>query len=332
MKWKAKAHLLALLSRMPAGRHVYHGMQRIAGTNRLHLDRDLGRVFELLSLGQLVKRSPEGANVLEVGTGWRPFVPFVYALAGAKSVCTIDVNPWLTLAYARETWHALQPHLEEISAQANVSLSAIEKRYRAVKSDVRSLPDLLRQLNITYVYPGDARSTGLPDRSLDYVVSSNVLEHIPRDVQMAIHQESCRVLKPGGIAVHRFNPQDHYATVDSRITHANFLQYSTKKWNWLGGSGLAYHNRLRAPDYREMFKATGFELAVCRERLDERSLKAIENGELKLSGEFACYTPHELAIDYMWVVAQKPAGSLSAEKTLTAGHLSTAPLWASTHP
>lgn len=306
MNWKLKAHLMAVISRLPAADKIYHRLQQVAGTNKLHLDRDLGRAFELVRLAQEVEAPLEQATILEVGTGWRPLVPFVFALSGAKSVVTVDVNPWLTHDYALETWKALGSRLELIAAEINVPLVDIRERYRKVDFSVTDLHDFLDQVNITYQYPADARRTGLTDDSIDMVVSSNVLEHIPLDVQTDIHKESLRILKSGGIAVHRFNPQDHFSTVDSKITNANFLQFTQKEWNWLGGSGLSYHNRLRAPAYRTMFTETGFDLRICRERVDERSLKAIESGELTLNAEFISELPRDLAVDYMWVVAQKP--------------------------
>ncbi len=306
MNWKLKAHLMAVISRLPAADQIYHRLQQVAGTNKLHLDRDLERAFELVRLTQEAECSIQQASILEVGTGWRPLVPFVFALSGAKNVYTLDVNPWLTHEYALETWKALGTRLEQIAAEVNVPLVDIRERYRKVDFSVSDLHEFLGQINITYQYPGDARESGLPENSIDIVISSNVLEHIPLDVQTDIHSESLRILKNGGIAVHRFNPQDHYSTVDGKITNANFLRYSQKEWNWLGGSGLSYHNRLRAPAYRTMFIESGFDLRVCRERVDERSLKAIKSGELPLNAEFISELPRDLAVDYMWVVAQKP--------------------------
>ncbi len=308
MSWKVKAHTLAVLSRIPAGRSIYHKLQKVAGTNRLQLQRDLKRAFELVNLVQQSGETIEGKVCLEVGTGWRPLVPFVFILGGAKGVITVDVNPWLTLDYAFETWDALSECLEEIAAECGIPHDEVQERFRKLSGQVnaKSLQGFLQPMQIEYVYPGDARKTGLPEETIDIVFSSNVLEHIPRDIQTEIHQESLRILKPGGIVVHRFNPQDHYSTVDSSITNSNFIQYSAKEWNWYGGSGLAYHNRLRSRDYREMFQESGLEVEICRERVDPRSLAAIQNGDLKVHPEFSQYTPEELAIDYMWVSARKP--------------------------
>ncbi|WP_437203060.1 methyltransferase domain-containing protein [Planctomicrobium sp. SH664] len=310
MSWKLKAHTLAVLSRMPAGSRLYHWLQRAAGTNRLQTSRDLGRAFELVELIHDSGKSIDGAFCLEIGTGWRPFVPYVLALAGAQRVITVDVNPWLTLNYAKETWRALEPELAEIAVRCHCSEEEVLARYRRADLHAKSLSEFLKPLRIEYLYPADARQTGLPEASVDIVVSSNVLEHIPRDIQGDIHRESHRILKVGGVVAHRFNPQDHYSTVDAQITNGNFLRYSSQEWHWYGGSGLAYHNRLRSRDYRELFEAAGFQLGTCRERVDSRTVKAIRSGQLPVHQEFNRYTIDELAVDYMWVACLKQRAAL----------------------
>ncbi len=317
MFWKTKAHALAILSRMPGGRAVYHRLQQLAGTNRLQLQRDLDRAYELVDLVHQCGHTVERQTCLEVGTGWRPLVPYVFILGGAKRVVTIDVNPWLTTNYARETWLALSNHLEEIAANCQVPVADVRERYLMMSKHLSgtNLEQFLRPMQIQYIYPGDARETGLPGGSVDLVLSSNVLEHIPRQVQMEIHEESKRVLRDGGITVHRFNPQDHYSTVDPSITNGNFLQFSEATWHWYGGSGLAYHNRLRSRDYREMFEEAGFNLLVARERVDKRTLQSIQDGSLKVHPEFARYTPEELSVDYMWVVGEKPVPQRTSDRS-----------------
>lgn len=312
MNWKLKAHALAILSRIPAGHRLYHALQKWAGTNGLHVERDLNRAFELVELVRQSGQRIEGADCLEIGTGWRPVVPFVLALGGAKHVMTIDVNPWLTFDYAIETWRSLHPQLPEISARLGMAEHEVRDRYDSVDNQVATLKDLLSPLKINYTYPGDARATGLPANSVDVVVSSNVLEHIPRDIQAEIHRESHRVLRPGGVSAHRFNPQDHYTLVDPSITHGNFLRYSANEWRWYGGSGLAYHNRLRSRDYRELFRQSGLEIVIDRQRVDDPTLNAIQSGQLPVHEEFAHYTLEELAVDYMWLGCQKP---LAADAT-----------------
>lgn len=319
MTWKIKAHVLAILSRFPGGRFAYRRLQEVLGTNRLNPRRDLDRAFELVSLVQQAQGRLDGAVCVEIGTGWHPFVPMVLALAGAKRIVTLDVNPWLTPASARNTWRSLGEYLPEIAAACGLPEAEVWDRYRRVPASYGTFSEFLAQLNIEYWYPADARTTGLPAGSVDVILSSNVLEHIPPDVQRAIHEEAARILRPGGLSVHRFNPQDHYSVVDRNITNANFLRYSSREWFWYGGSGLAYHNRLRSRDFQQMFIDAGLQLEVCRERVDKRSLQAICRGLLPIHPEFANYSPEELAVDYVWIAARKPATVRPPVKSRVAG-------------
>jgi SAM-dependent methyltransferase len=305
MNWKNKAHILAVLSRVPFGRQIYHKMQRSVRTNQLDAKLEIRKASEIIQLMKEAKRTPRNANILEIGTGWRPFVPMMLSLLNAKSILTIDVNPWLDEEYAFETFECIGSHLELIAKECGVDINSIEHRYQEMVPDKKTLTSLLDSCRIDYLCPGDARKTDIPDETIDFVVSSNVLEHIPAEILSEILVESKRILKQNGFAVHRFNPQDHYSESDNSITGANFLQFSEKEWKWYGGTGLAYHNRLRCRDYENLFEQNGFKFEVNRVRMDQKALNAIHANELSIHDDYKNYSPEELAADYMWVVAGK---------------------------
>ena len=313
MHWRTKAHILAILSRIPAGSALYHTLQRLGGTNRLSPCEGVGRALELVGLIDEAGGRLEGSVVLEVGTGWRPFVPMIFHLLGAERIISLDINPWLNRGYALETAKVLEGQLPRIATAARVDLELLQSRYRQAMAEQGSLPNILAAWGIDYRYPADARATDLPERSVDIVVSSNVLEHIPLEIQRDIHRESLRILVPGGLMAHRYNPGDHYAEGGKGTVHtANFLQFSPRDWHWYGGSGLAYHNRLRATDYDAMFASIGCEVRVRRTRVDERALEHLRAGRPALHADYARYSLEDLATDYMWLVAAK---QVDAEKT-----------------
>jgi SAM-dependent methyltransferase len=305
MNWKLKAHALAVISRLPGGKRVYHRLQSWLGTNKLDADEYLRRALEVVELVRESGANPFQGTYLEIGTGWRPFVPFLLYLVGAERILTFDINPWLNLAYARQTHESLAERLPLIAERLALPLAEIRQRYDATLPHVHSLAELLKACRIEYRCPGDARQTGLADESVDFVCSSNVLEHVPPDVLRAIHEESLRILKPGGVAIHRFNPADHFSFVDKSITSVNFLRYSPEQWRWYGGSGLAYHNRLRCVQYEDMVKRVGFSVVASRVRMDQDALTALRKGEVPLHTDFRQFAPEELAGEYMWLVGKK---------------------------
>ncbi|MDB5357478.1 MAG: Methyltransferase type 11 [Phycisphaerales bacterium] len=308
MNWKLKAHALAVLSRVPAGRFAYHRLQRLVGTNSLDAREGIVRSLEIIKLIREAGADPRGRIFLEIGTGWRPFLPLILYLIGAKRTITFDINPWMDATYAFETYGALRGHLDFIAEDAGVPHDDVRGRYDRIMAPSGDIDQLLEECFIEYRCPGDAGKTGLAEGSIDFVCSSNVLEHIPPDELERIHREAFRVLRREGLAVHRFNPQDHYSGVDRTITGANFLQYSQEQWHWYGGEGLAYHNRLRCAQHEKLLHDAGFVLRVNRVRIDERARAAIEAGRLSVHHDFAGFTAAQLAADYMWLVGERTSG------------------------
>lgn len=312
MHWQYKAKALNLLSRMPCGRQGYLLAQKLLGTTRVHARRDLERASELIELIRDAGQTLRGATCYEIGTGWHPFTPLALYLAGAERVITVDVNPWLSLRSARETVRAAEPELEWFATRNQLPVDQIQERFRRISLQAGNLPELLSGFKTEYIYPGDARNSGLAARSIDFVLSSNVLEHIPPEVLRGIIRESCRILNPGGLCVHRFNPGDHYANTDPEISTANFLRFSQQEWEQYG-SGLAYHNRLRCSQFSRMFAESGLVPVIEETRVDEAALSALKSEMLSPHEDFAGFEASDLAADYMWYVGMQPRALLCAE-------------------
>jgi SAM-dependent methyltransferase len=146
--------------------------------------------------------------------------------------------------------------------------SLIEHAYKDLRSMDLELPDVepgrpiaetLASLGITYTAPADARRSGLPDDSIDVVVTTSVLEHVSEADIRAILVEMRRVLPPGGICSFAIDYHDHYAGSDPDIDGLNFLRFSDHDWRrW--NCSLQYQNRLRHGDYVELFQSAGFDL------------------------------------------------------------------------
>jgi len=308
MNWKIKAHILAALSRLPAGHHLYHRLQKWLGTNRLGLAESISRSAEMFSMIRHARMEVEGKVCLEVGTGWRPLLPSFLFLAGAKRIFTFDVHRWLDLSYARETYQAVRDHVAEIVDKLGLDEITAQERLQATAGcKLDTLDNILQALQIEYRCPADAGHTGLPEKSVDIVVSTNVLEHInPHDLRR-IHAEAYRLLVPGGLAVHRVDVGDHFATIDRRITTGNFLQFSEEDWRWYGGSGLSYHNRLRCTDHVRLLEEAGFDEVRHQVRVDEVTSGAIKDGSLAVSAGFGGHNIDDLAGSFLWMTGFKSA-------------------------
>lgn len=112
---------------------------------------------------------------------------------------------------------------------------------------------------IEYKAPYDASQLDLPDDTLDACVSTNTLEHVPRDSLSNIFRELFRVLKHTGIVSAQIDYSDHYSHTDSTITALNFLKFSDSEW-CKHNHRCHFQNRLRHNDYKRLFFETGFEI------------------------------------------------------------------------
>ena len=170
---------------------------------------------------------------------------------------------------------------------------------------IRRLDELEERFGIRYLAPCDARETGLPDKSVDFVSSTDTCEHIPGDDLGLIFRESRRLLRPGGAFSCRIDLQDHYAYFDRSLSKYNFLRYSDRTWR-LVNSPLHYQNRLRSPEYLQLVLRAGFELVVEKPSgPSEAGLKELES--LPLAPRFRRFPPEELGVTVLSFVATRPA-------------------------
>jgi methyltransferase family protein len=310
MRWEVKAAIQGVLSRVPGGYRFHRWLQRVAGTDRLDIADEYRR--KALFLRRLLDRgiTLKGAMVLEIGTGWHPYLPLVLHLMDAERTVTVDVNPWLTRETLAETVAAVDSRVDRLASDFGVNESEARRRLAALRERARSgaaPTEVLLAAGVEYRFPMDAGDTGLRACGFDLVVSSNVFEHIPPGELGRIVTESRRLLRPGGVSAHHIHTGDHFSA-DERITSVNFLKYSPRTWRLIG-SGLAYHNRLRCRDYVRLFEQYGFELPDALLETDERALAALRSGEVRPHERFRGYTDQELAEVLVDVFARVPVGA-----------------------
>lgn len=310
MRWQAKAAIQATLSRVPFGRTIHRRLQDVAGSSRIQPNVDYARRAKFLNRMRACGLPVEGASFLEVGTGWYPTLAIYLYMLKARRVVTVDLNRWLTRASLRETMQVMDGFADRFAFDFDVSVESFHSTMRrlAALCDDRSLSieDILREVNVEYRCPADASATDLPDHGLDYIVSTNVLEHVPPDVIRAMLRESRRILKPGGYVLHHIDPGDHFS-YDKHITTINFLRYSPRVWYYIGGSGVAYHNRLRCIDYVRMFEENGFTIADQLGEIDSEALAALQSGQVVPHTTFRGYTPEQLCQRTILIFGRSPA-------------------------
>lgn len=289
MDWRAKAVVQNILSSVPLGERINNSLQvRVGGLH--HFDAEVrGKLNDWIGIMKLLaecKIDVRDATTLEIGTGWFPTLPVCFWLAGTRNCITYDLRPHLRQEMTGRMISVLHRHLDVLAGAANIALAKVRQRYAEIGEDV------LRSCSITYVAPGDASRTGLPDGSVDIVFSNSVLEHVTREALSAIMHETRRILRPSGVAVHCVACNDHYAHFDRRISYVNYLRFSEKNWRrW--NNALHYQNRLRARDFLELAQESGLRVLAERQYIRPGVESALLS--LPIAEDFRSYTRAELA-------------------------------------
>jgi SAM-dependent methyltransferase len=285
--WKLKALIQFAFAHLPGGERLNHAAQLARGTFGDDFMRSELEVHARY-LRALDGRFPlAGRTVVEIGPGWAGLGTLLLATFGVERIYAIDHRPHLRL-----------PLMQRAAAAAR-SIGLAVPRFTA-----------LEDLGITYLAPGDAAATGLSAHSVDLVYSHGVLEHIPREALSAIASETRRILKPGGRACHTIGLHDHFHSAGLG-NGVNFLRYSRRRWNFMCGNAINYHNRLRLPEYIELFADAGLTPAWMDRELLDLNLAALR--QLKVHRDFERFSEEELAASHLFV-------DLTAVSAASSGH------------
>jgi SAM-dependent methyltransferase len=299
VNWLLKAALQKAIGSLPSSESVNYVFQRRV-THRLPIgDPGVARKFGR-ALGHVrvfrshVAKPPEEAVFYEFGAGWDLAVPLSYAALGVGRQTLVDIRPNLRFELVNASIASLGRQREWLNEESRLDLRDLGA------PDVASVEDLERRFGITYLAPRDARSTDLPAGSVDFVSSTNTLEHVPPGDIAPILRECARLLAPGGAMSFRIDMQDHSSYTDPRVSAYHFLRFSDRAWRLLT-SEVSYQNRLRLPDYRLLFAEAGLEVVAesVTEPTDEH-LAALDRVEL--APRFRGYSREDLAARALEVV------------------------------
>ena len=295
MRWQHKARIMKICDGMPAGDKIYKFIQKNFG----HLDANpMSRLQAQIVMARWILqqgKTIELKTFFEVGTGHKPVIPIGFFLSGAKQVITVDLNRRIDFGLTRKvlSWIAENAQSVESMYLEVVNSSTLCKRIEIVKKLQDDPKTFLEKANIKYLAPYDASSTELPDNSVDYHISTTVLEHITELDIKRILLEAKRLLKKDGVALHFIDLSDHFQHQDTSITKINFLRYSDKEWNRIARNEFAYTNRLRASNFMEIFSDLSFKILKSELNIDQESLSIIKNG-FSVDNKFQDYTLEDL--------------------------------------
>ncbi len=234
------------------------------------------------SAEQLMGHPPRVA--LELGPGDSVGQALVAAALGIERTYLIDSGDFARRDLAH--YAALAEDLEAAGLD-RPDISAVQDR-----------GDLLSCCNAEYLTDGIESFARIDSGCVDLVFSQFVLEHLPYEEFDRFLDESFRVLRTGGLAMHLVDLHDHLGG------KLESLRFAHKTWEapLMRDSGF-YTNRLRYPDIVSRCEAAGFETKVSRIMAWPRLPIARD----RLDPAFARISDEDLAVCAFDLVLRKPA-------------------------
>ena len=297
------------LSALPRGEEAHYVLQRYVARSLPVPDSAFLRKARRAArhLGRFEQHGPRRdlADVVhyEFGAGWDLIGPLTLWTLGIERQILVDIRPNGRRELVADTVARLEERHDELERELGRPL-------RRPGGRVRSLADLEPRFGIRYLAPRDARSTGLPDACVDFVSSTNTLEHVPADDLRPLLRECRRLLRPDGVMSSRIDLHDHFADRDPAISPYNFLRYRERTWRMFN-SALLHQNRLRRPDYLEAFATAGLTV-VAEEAATPTEADLAALAEVRPAAEFRGYAFEDLGVKGLFLVAQ-PAAARSPD-------------------
>ena len=303
IKYSATASVLKAFSLNKSTRQLYRALgNKLGARSRARSAMPayyMERVQRMLDLSHRYPLFRGGQRMLELGTGWVHWEALTTRLF-------FDIQADLYDVWDNRQFDALKSYVTQfLERMDNLTGLAPEQRSRAASlcSGILKLPgfeSLYESLGFRYVLDPQGILANLSNDSYDLVVSAGVFEHLPRAGVPDYIRQTCRILKPGGYAVHSINTADHLHLYDKSTSPKNYLRFSDTSWRLLFENQLQYINRLQRCEWMAIFDSAGF---VCREEFGSRC--NLDN--ITVSKQFRNMDPVSLETTSWYAVYQKPA-------------------------
>lgn len=275
MNHRLKTRIFKTLAMLPNsfGYSLYHLLQNI-GSHQTFESKVHSTKNTYATIVRILQESNidlKGLKVVELGSGWIPILPYQLIFEGnAKSVDTYDIN-------------------EHYNCKEIKKLNDYYSKHYTINLEKKGKHKIHKAL--TY-YP----RTNICDGKLeevDLVVSRFVLEHVPAVNIKEIHDFFSATLRSGSYVLQLISPSDHRSYSDSSLSSQDFLKYSQEKWDKIQ-TKFDYHNRLRLPQYLELFE-NDFEIVFLEHTTtNTNSIMYKKFRELEIHEDFRQFTEQEL--------------------------------------
>ncbi len=233
--WKIKSLIFSFIEYLNEPKLLYFLQKFVTGRSRI---TSLVESSEWEMHKDALKKYETTNLLFEFGAG-KSLVQNLYLSNWVKKQFVVDLYPMIDF---------------KLVDSARKKLSKINNLRSKVR--IKNIKDL-ENFGIHYIAPYNATKIHLPDKSLDACVSTNTLEHIPKDHIIEIFSELYRKIKDDGIVSLLIDYSDHYAHTDNNISLLNYLRFTNHQWKKYNHK-FHYQNRLRHYEYINIFEKIGF--------------------------------------------------------------------------
>ena len=279
MNYKFKAFIQNTISKLPSkiSYKTYFLIQKKFGNlKNINPYKKLKRGYKILEIIKKIEEDYKGKRFIEIGTGKAPILPLSLYLHDAKEITTIDLNPYLS----HYVWDRSISWISQIRSFLKKEFPLInhEKLDFISEKKVKNnqLKSFLNEIGIKYLAPCDSTNLPFEENYFDFLISSTVLEHIPRKIIKGIMKESKRILSCDGTLIHGIDYSDHFSHSDKNISPINFLKFNQKDFNSLANNRYMYMNRMRDDDFQELFDNLEFNTIFKEKEIDKELIKLLD--------------------------------------------------------
>ena len=246
---------------------------------------------------------PPGGTVMDVGTGWFHLNAFLLWLVGDYKIYLFDVADKGKLTYIRNYLQHLHDNIDllvqELGIDRDVSLCKLEALLR-----LETREEIYEACNFVLCITKDTDTPFLPENSIDFMVSTCVLNHIPPEVLLPELVALRRMLKPEGRMYHHLGHQDHWTYHDRSANQFNYYRYSDRWYRTIFDTKFEFHNRFVKQEWLALFRQCDLEVEEYNANITDKSREQIAKLP-HIDSRFAKYPRDDLAITHTYVLLRR---------------------------
>lgn len=302
LKYRLAATALKIFSVNSFTRKTYRslgnalgGRKRGSSVQSHYFKRADGNLKAIESCGAIA----DGMQLMELGTGWVHWEAMFTRLFYDVQIKLFDV--WDNRQFAGFLHYATELR-RRLASETDRSPEAIAKAEALLDQVLatKTFDEAYELLGFEYIVDPTGSLRAIADGTVDLVISSDVMEHIPRNAVPALCADLRRIVRPGGYVAQQIVYTDHLTIYDRSVHPKNYLRYSDRQWRWWLENDVQYINRLQPSDFLKAFGDNAFTV------VSHEAVQTCDSSQLKIDARFAHYTREELDVAVDRLILRKP--------------------------